>query len=262
MVKITGLQAAVIAALTFGVHGPSAMAAEPVWDQAAYEAMGEEAQRQYARDYKAAVEATLPPQTLTVQSRPVAAGQTNPIIMAPLAPSSTQLNYDDGIVTASPGTSSFMYGNRFDTADGSGPIADTATVSNIQFFIVTGAGSDNVFLSAFDNLNETAATANPVGSGSVPLNNGSGAWNTATAGALGITNAFAPAGEQDLLVGVWYVAGDTVGLGSGTVGGQGHHGILINDIVGTGYQELTGLNALVRLQGSNLPVEMIDLTIE
>jgi hypothetical protein len=261
MVNITGIQTALIAAFTFGVLGNNAMAAEPVWDQAAYEAMGEEAQKQFVRDYKAAVEATLPPQTLTVQSRPVAPVQTSRRMRA-RSSSSNLLQYDDGIVTSAPGTSSLMYGNRFDTADGSGPIADSATVSNIQFFIASGAGTDNVFVSAFDNLNETAGTANPVGSASMPLNNGSGDWNTASAGALGITNAFAPAGEDDLLVGVWYIAGDTVGLGTGTAGGQGHHGIQINDIVGTGYAELPGLNALVRLQGSNLPIEMIDLTIE
>ena len=84
--------------------------------------------------------------------------------------------------------------------------------------------------------------------------NVSGAFNTVTVGPY--------AGAGSFLAGVWYVAGDSVGLGGGTVNGQGHHGMIINDIVGTGFQRLPGVNALVRARSTFLiPVELIDFTV-
>lgn len=160
--------------------------------------------------------------------------------------------YDDGTVTAAPAVSSYAYGNQFDSNNGN-PILTSGTVASVSFFILSGAGTDNVFVTVFDQQNGT--TANVLASISVPLNNGSGTFNTASVGGLAYAN-------QSFLAGVWYIAGDTVGLGSGT-NGMGHHGMAINDIVATDFQTLPGLNALVGASGDVLiPVELMGFDVE
>ena len=63
--------------------------------------------------------------------------------------------------------------------------------------------------------------------------------------------------------GAMCIAGDTIGLGSGTVAGQGHHGMSINDIVGTDFITLSGINALVRASGDIIiPVELMTFSVE
>ena len=172
---------------------------------------------------------------------------------APLAAAPGAIVYDDGIQTGVPTISSLCWGNRFDTASGN-PVADPGTVTRMTFFIDSGSGTDNVFVSLFDQ--QSGTTANVLTSSSVPLNNGPGTFNTHTFGSVVFNGG--------LLAGVWsFGSGDQVGLGSGTVNGQGHHGMRINDIVGTGYTELAGLNALVRVTGPNLiPVELMKFEIK
>ena len=123
-----------------------------------------------------------------------------------------------------------------------------------MFYMVAGAGTDDVFVSVFGPVMGT--TAPVLTSVSVPLNNGSAAFNTHTFAAP-ITNMGA-----SFLAGVWYNAGDTVGLGTGTNAGQGIHGVLINDIVGTGFATLPGLNALVRAGGTSIPVELLNFQVK
>ncbi len=159
--------------------------------------------------------------------------------------------YDDGIVTAVPAVTSFTYGNQFNTA--SGDAVGSFSVTRLSFYMATGAGTDNVFVSVFGPVNTTAATASVLGSVSVPLNNGPGAFNTATIGPY--------AGAGSFLAGVWYAASDTVGLGTGTNNGQGHHGMVINDIIGTGFTQLTSLNALVGATTAYIPVELMDFKV-
>lgn len=158
--------------------------------------------------------------------------------------------YDDGIVTAVPAVSSFCYGNQFDSA--SGVAVKSFSVTNISAFILTGAGSDNVFVSVFGGPG-TGTTAPVLGSPSLPLTAGSGAFNNFSLGPY--------AGGGSFLAGIWYIGGDTVGLGSGTVNGQGHHGMLINDIVGTGFATLGPINALVGASTAFIPVELMDFTV-
>lgn len=159
--------------------------------------------------------------------------------------------YDDGIVTATPASSSFSYGNQFNSA--SGMTVKSFSVTMVSAFIMTAAGTDNVFVSIFGPVSGTAAPV--LGSPSLPLNNGPGTFNTFTVGPY--------TGVGSFLAGIWYIAGDTVGLGSGTVGGQGHHGMLINDIAGTGFSTLPGLNALVGASTGNIiPVELTSFSIE
>ncbi len=254
------LSAALATVFAFGIGPSDASAAnEPKWDQKAFQAMGKQAQKKHARQYKAAMEAAHPPKLLQAKVR-----QTKHARAATKAVSgTTDIVYDDGVVTALPGLSSYSWGNRFDTADG-GAIPDSATISQIQvyMFSVDSGSSGNAFVSVFDNLAGTTAAV--IDSASLPL--AAGTFNTIPASSFSssarIINAFSAAGTQALLVGVWYVAGDTVALGSGTVGGQGMHGMLINDIAATDYQALTGVNALIRLQGSNLPVELVEFTVD
>ncbi len=160
-----------------------------------------------------------------------------------------QIIYDDGIVTATPTVSSFSYGNQFNSANGAA--VKSFSVTQVSFYMMSGAGTDNVFVSLYGPVSGT--TAPFLGSFSVPLNNGPGAFNTATLSPV--------AGGGSFLAGVWYIAGDTVGLGSGTAGGQGHHGMMINDIVGTGFATLPGLNGLLGASTAFIPVELMDFTV-
>ncbi len=155
--------------------------------------------------------------------------------------------YDDGIATALPGAGllSYSVGNQFNTA--SGMTVKSFSVTMLSWYMFAGSGSDSVFISLYGPVSGTVAPF--IEDISVPLNNGSGAFNTATIGPY--------AGAGSFQAGVWYVAGDTVGLGSGTVAGQGHHGMAIDDIVGTDWQTLPGLNALVGAATANIiPVEL------
>jgi hypothetical protein len=156
------------------------------------------------------------------------------------------IQYDNGTLTAIPAVSSFCYGNRFNTAAGN-PLTASGTITQLSWFMTSGAGTDSVFISYFDQLAGTAA--NVITSVSVPAPN-PGGFNTRATTVNYVGSTF--------LAGVWYIAGDTPGLGSGTTGGQGHHGMLINDIVGTGYQSIANINGLVRASGNvvTIPVEL------
>ncbi len=158
------------------------------------------------------------------------------------------ITYDDGVVTAVPSMSSFSYGNQFDTQNGA-PVFASGTITQGSFFMITAAGSDAVFWSVFGPVVGTAAPV--ITSLSVPSNGG--AFNT-------VTGSWSYTGPS-FLAGVWYIGGDTVGLGSGTAGGQGDHGMVINDLLGTGFQTLQGLNALVRTTGTIIPVELQSFSI-
>lgn len=162
--------------------------------------------------------------------------------------------YDDGTVTATPSTTSFCYGNQFNTFSGANPVMVSGSVTAMSFFVASGAGTDAVFVSVFGPVAGTAASV--LTSANVSLNNGSGAFNTYTFA----TPVNYPG--SSFLAGIWYVAGDSVGLGSGTTNGQGYHGMMINDIVGTGFAPLSSLNALVGASGDVLPVELMTFTVQ
>jgi len=161
--------------------------------------------------------------------------------------------YDDGTVTAVPTVSSFCYGNQFNTFSAGNPVMASGTVATVAFFMATGAGTDNVFLSVFGPV--VGTTAPVLTSASVPAT-AAGAINTHV-----FATPIAYTGSS-FLAGIWYIAGDTVGLGSGTVAGQGHHGMSINDVVGTGFAPLSSLNALVAAAGDILPVELMTFTVQ
>ncbi|MCP3912413.1 MAG: hypothetical protein GY713_15825 [Actinomycetia bacterium] len=153
-------------------------------------------------------------------------------------------------MTNTPGTSSLCWGNQFNSASGD-PVTNFS-VTMLSFFLVSGAGTDNVFVSVFGPVNTTAASASVLGSANVGPN-ASNAFNTHSVGPY--------AGAGSFLAGVWYTAGDTVGLGTGTTNGQGHHGMAINDIVGTGFSTIPGINALVGATSAFIPVELMDFKV-
>jgi len=164
------------------------------------------------------------------------------------------IQYDDGVVTAVPALTSFSYGNQFSTAAGS-PVNANGSVTQLQFYMASGAGTDGVWFTVFGPV--AGATAPVLSSGFLSVIAGSATWSTHTfATPVNYSGA-------SFLAGIWYVAGDSVGLGSGTSAGQGHHGMMINDIVGTGFSTLSGLNALVRAGGDVLvPVELMSFSVQ
>ncbi len=235
----------VVAAIT----GMSLTAAEAFRElsQTEYRALPKAERLAYNRALKQQIESTHiqtsqpeSPTRRVPRTEPTSAGKSGGVTSA--AATST-IQYDTGVFTASPTITSFCYGNQFNTNNG--VQLDQASVTALSAFIATGAGTDNVFISVFGPVSGT--TAPVLGSVSAPLNNGDGAFNTLS---FGTPHVISGDGAQSFLAGVWYIAGDTVGLDSGTVGGQGHHGMIINDIVGTGFATLPGQNAIVRAKGS------------
>ncbi len=152
--------------------------------------------------------------------------------------------YDDGILSALPNLSGYTFGNQFNTA--SGALIESSSVTRLSFDILSGTG--HVYVSIFGPVSGT--TAPLIARISVPVSSG---WNIVTVGPY--------AGSGSFQAGVWYGAGNAVGLGSGTIAGQGHHGMAINDIVGTDWQTLPGLNALLRASTTLIPVELMDFTV-
>jgi len=166
------------------------------------------------------------------------------------------ITYDDGMVTSTPATTSLSYGNQFNTFTGN-PVMASGSVTAMTFYMMSGAGTDNVFVSVYGPVGAGTTAAN-LTSVSVPLTAGPGAFNVHVfASPLVYTGS-------SFLAGVWYFGGDTVGLGSGTVAGQGHHGMSINDnpTTATGFATLPGVNALVSAGGDILPVELMTFTVQ
>lgn len=177
----------------------------------------------------------------------------------------TNITYDDGVSTGvSVPTTSVSVGNMFNSGFDGTAIEPVETSGSITMVTVNmlGVGGGAAFFSVFSNIMGTAASL--VSSMTIPVTTG---LNTVTlTAALNYTNG-------PFLAGMWNftAASDSVAVGSGSVNGQGFHGISINDITGTGFNSaLTsagmGVNALVRVSGDVLqdtvPVELMDFTIE
>jgi len=177
------------------------------------------------------------------------------------------VGYDTGTVTAqsvSPGNR--VFGNRFDTALGD-PVGPGNSVTQVTVF-VAGAGG-GIFGTAFDQLNTGAGTANSINdflwaSTETAINvNALNTWIVANAGEGPMTFV-----GSSVLFGLWNTAQstgttqDAVGLdSSGTSGGQGFHGMQIN-FGGTSYSTMPGVNAIVRITGAALPVELMNFQLE
>ena len=173
-----------------------------------------------------------------------------------LAQAQAQLiRYDNGVSNALPTVSSHMYGNRFNTVSGMAlPTGGTLTMASFYLNSIGGAAA---FVSVADQLNTGAGTAMNIIS-----NNYAGlmapGFNVVT---------FAPPLNfvgNSFLAGVWYFGSDVPGLGTGTTMGQGFHGMHMNDggTTLTGFVPLTNQNALFRVNGSGLPVELLHFKVE
>lgn len=227
------------------------------WD-AEVNALSRDERLQYQRAYK-----SLAP---TFPTMPAATGESG------TSPSSTRvpgtgITYDNGVALGTTVVqSSFAFANLFDSgvdAVGGGaaiePVETTGSITQVEFSILTG--TDNVFFSVFSNIVGTAASV--VTSANIPSTTGLNTFTPAPA----IAYANGP-----FIAGVWFIAGDTLQGSTGTVNGQGFHGVSINDIVGTGLNTMvtTGggsrVNAIFRVSGNVLqqtvPVELMDFTIE
>ena len=169
----------------------------------------------YQRAYKSLVP--------TLPAMPPAAGASASDATVSTRVPGTNITYDAGTGNGNfAGLTSQMYGNRFDVAlNGAGTMTEsvetTGSVTQITFSIVTG--TDNVFWSLLSNISGTMASV--VTSVSIPAMTG---LNTVTVGNVNYSNGA-------FLAGVWQIAGDTIQVSTGSVGGQGFHAISINDIV-------------------------------
>ncbi len=168
------------------------------------------------------------------------------------------IQYDNGAVTAVPMVSSNCFGNQFNTHTGlpmPGP-SPAGSLTKITFYMVSVA-PPNAFVSVFGPVTTTGpGTAAPFILSQLATGVVAGAFNTHT-----FATPIAVSGAS-FLAGVWYFGSDVVGLGTGTTNGQGHHGMMINDIVGTGFATLPGLNALVRTSGTIVPVELMNFDVQ
>ncbi len=159
------------------------------------------------------------------------------------------IRYDTGTVTALPVVGSVTYGNRFDTLHGV-PLSYGCTLWTVQFYMA-GVGGSQVFLSLFGPPAGTVAPL--IVSRLVTAATG---FNTIVLSQQLTADSF--------LLGIWADASpiaDLVGLDSGTAG-HGHHGMIINDVVGTGFQSLPGINAIVRPAVTLFPVELLSFTVD
>jgi len=167
----------------------------------------------------------------------------------------------------------FNIGNRFNTAGGN-PCPLPLTVSSLAFWpaLIDGdsTGTGAAFISIFGPANTGAGTA-PFIDDQSKAGLAPGTWNTRSfTGGVGV---FTGTGAASFQAGVWnpgdasttapvVCATDCVGIdSSGTVNGQGFHGMMVEDINGDSWQQFPW-NALVRPIGTNVPVELMDFKVQ
>ncbi len=227
--------------------------AESEWDAEAVEGMSRTERLAYQQAYKAELEKVareggwVPGEKRAFESADRQAG--------PPRKAFGSITYHSGVLGACC-QNSFCVGNQFDTAlntagTGLSPVMMSGSITMATFNLISVAGGA-VFFSVFDN--QTGTAAGQITSISLPAASGS---NTVT---------FAPAipySGSSFLAGIWQFNTDVPAVGTGTVGGQGFHGMSINDIVGTGFTTLATLNAAMSVSGNVLtPVELLNFEVE
>ena len=223
------------------------------WDAEAVQAMSKTERLAYQRQYKDALEAAAR-QAGAIPSQPKStqpSGRTAPV---PRVPGSS-ITYHSGTLSAATG-SSVSVGNRFDTAlttmGALGPVEMSGSITMVT--VDMAAVSGNAFISVFDQLAGT--TANQITSMSTPM-------------VTGLNSITLPAAlnyvGSSFLAGVWNFTGggDTVNVATGTAGGQGFHGMSINDgNPGNGFNAFTMTNGTVGVGGNvATPVELMGFEI-
>lgn len=186
--------------------------------------------------------------------------------VAPEGPGTIQ--YDTGTFTGVGSmpmvADNFSFGNNF------GPCALPFTVTNLSIFaaIIDGSttAAGNAFVTVFGPLNTAGTSAPALTSASAPL----------------MANAFATfaisqqftgtAGSSTFQAGVWNPGAgstsaavpcgtDCVGFDSND-GGDGFHGMAVEDLGGGNFTPITNANAILRVSGPNVPVELMSFSIE
>jgi hypothetical protein len=159
----------------------------------------------------------------------------------------------------------FSFGNVF------GPCPLPFTVTDLSMFMAIvdslTTGSGNVFATVFGPLNTAGTNASPITSPLVALN--ANAFNN-----VSVSVQFTGTGSSSFLAGVWNptagttagptpCANDCVGFDSaGTVAGNGFNGFALEDLNGGNFNAITNANAIYRVSGPNVPVELMSFTID
>ena len=259
MRRTTSILAAVAIMTTAGMASAQDNRFGVEWDSAAVANMSREDRLAYQRQYKAALEQAA--REAGAIPRLNKAKSEGRVVEAASRVPGTSITYHSGVL--SPATnSSVSVGNRFDTAlttmGGLGPVEMSGSITMVTFD-AAAVGGTAVFFSLFDQVSGTMA--NLVSSLTVPATTGANTVTFATP--LNYVGS-------SFLAGVWnFTLGtDVVNVATGTVGGQGFHGMSINDLAGTGFNSaLTsggmGVNGAVGVGGNvATPVELMSFSID
>lgn len=227
---------------TFGVE----------WDEEAVKSMSRAERLAYQKEYKAALEAAALKAGLEPKAHQPSGRTATTQTLVP----GTSITYHSG--TLSPATTtSVCVGNRFDTAltvmGGIGPVEMSGSITMVTADLAAASG--NVFVSVYDQLAGT--TANQITSMATPMVTG---FNSIT-----LPTALNYVGTS-FLAGVWNFTGggDTINVATGTVSGQGFHGMSINDgNPGNGFNAFTMTNGAFGVAGNvATPVELMSFSID
>ncbi|MBZ0114873.1 MAG: hypothetical protein K8J08_20600 [Thermoanaerobaculia bacterium] len=164
----------------------------------------------------------------------------------------------------------FSFGNNFDTVNGGtiGGGKATVTVTQLTAFMALVDGSSTGTGGAFATIFGPPSTA-----GIAPS-----LTSANFAGLQGGTFNMIPIGTTltgtlEFMAGIWNstngstagttpCAVDCVGFDSGTVGGQGFHGMAIEDFGGGNFTPNPSANAMLRASGALVPVELMNFSID
>ncbi len=169
------------------------------------------------------------------------------------------ITYHSGILGPCGGCgTSESVGNRYDFAlnpanTAVGPVMMSGSITGATFDMIDVGGSA-VFFSVFWGLaGPTAASGTSLSVPAAP-----GVNNVIMVSPIGYTGS-------TFLAGIWnFTAGsDTPAVATGTIGGQGYHGMSINDISGTGFATIGALNGAISIKGNVVtPVELLNFDVE
>lgn len=240
---------------------------EDAWRAAIHTKPLSEMTKEELRAYKAAVEAKARELGILSQSKgytPLSSAKRAQQKPMPKRIPGTMIQYDSGTVTGTAGVASQMLGNRFDSAlNPAGtmccfPVENSGTITMVTFNMVATFFGSAVY-SYYTNISGTMA--NQVTS--MALAGVMTGVNTRTLGGNATLTMYE---NGAFLAGIWQFNVTMTGLGvdTGTNGGQGFHGISLNDgMVGTMLTDLMSLNAVFRVGGNvATPVELMNFEVD
>lgn len=213
----------------------------------------------------------------SAQARPGFQGtlRTGTNHLVPARTANISITYDTGTFTGVGDipaiADNFAFGNNFDSISG-GPVGgpkNTVTITQLTAFMAIVDGSTTGTGGAFATI-----FGPPVGTIAPSLTSANiaglqaGTFNTIAIGAT-ITGT-----NLNFMAGIWNpTAGSTAGTtpcatdcvgfdNSGTVAGQGNHGMAVEDFGGGNFTPSTTANAMLRATGNLVPVELMSFSID